>query len=454
MERIHERLAALGTAVPEIILPRPGVDLEKWAVIACDQFTQNRAYWEKVREAAGGAPSALNMIFPELYLGGEDRKERIRDIHAAMKGFLEGGVFAPPRRGCVYLERRTAFHPCRRGLVLAVDLERYDWTPGSRRLIRATEGTVPERLPPRMEIRRNAPLEIPHILLLIDDEADALLPGLGARVRDKTPAYDTPLMMNSGAVRGWFLEEAADWEFLARGLEDLAGRARTRYGREEAEPFLFAVGDGNHSLATAKAVWEDYKAARQEEGGLQDHPARWALVEVENLYDPGISFEPIHRLLLGLPAAEVLGALKALPGFSCRALDAGTRPSRFLGDAGAGLTRLGVIAGKDCFLAEYRAPGLATDSLQPLLDALIRDRGPGVSIDYIHGEEELFNIAGASTPAAPAVGILLPPIEKRGLFETVARSGPLPRKSFSMGEAEEKRFYLEGRRLFSDGGLV
>jgi hypothetical protein len=303
-----------------------------------------------------------------------------------------------------------------------------------------------------MEIRRGAPLEIPHILLLIDDEADILLPDLGARVRDKTPAYDTPLMMDSGAVRGWFLEEAADWEFLAQGLEDLAGRARTRYGREEAEPFLFAVGDGNHSLATAKAVWEDYKAAHREEGGLLDHPARWALVEVENLYDPGISFEPIHRLILGLPAAEVLESLTALPGFSCRALDAGTRPSQFLRDARAGFTRLGIIVGKDCFLAEYGASGLATDSLQPLLDALIRDRGPGISIDYIHGEEELFNIAGASIQAAPAVGILLPPIEKRGLFETVARSGPLPRKSFSMGEAEEKRFYLEGRMLFSEEG--
>jgi hypothetical protein len=449
VEYVHQRLAALGIAVPEIILPRPGVDLEKWAVIACDQFTQNRAYWEKVRDTAGAAPSALRMIFPEVYLGGEGRKERIRDIHAAMKGFLEGGVFAPPRRGCVYLERSTPFHPCRRGLVLAVDLEQYDWSPASRRLIRATEGTVPERLPPRMEIRRDAPLEIPHILLLIDDERDTLLPALGARVRDKAPAYDTPLMMDSGAVRGWFLEEEADWEFLARGLEDLAARARTRYGREEAEPFLFAVGDGNHSLATAKAVWEEYKAACRE--GLPDHPARWALVEVENLYDPGISFEPIHRLLLGIPAAGVLGALKALPGFSCRDLDAGTRQglSRLLGEAGAGLVRLGIIAGKELFLAEYTAPGLATDSLQPLLDALIRSRGPGVSIDYIHGEEELFSIAGASTQAAPAVGILLPPIEKGGLFETVARSGPLPRKSFSMGEAEEKRFYLEGRRLFS-----
>jgi hypothetical protein len=426
------------------------VDLKKWAVIACDQFTQNRAYWEKVRDIAGGGPSTLNMIFPEVYLGGEDRKDRIRDIHASMKGFLDGGVFAPPRRGCVYLERSTPFHPCRRGVVLAVDLERYDWTPASRRLIRSTEGTVPERLPPRMEIRRDAPLEIPHILLLIDDEADALLPDLGSRVRDKAPAYDTPLMMDSGAVRGWFLEEEADWEFLARGLEDLAGRARTRYGREEEEPFLFAVGDGNHSLATAKAVWEDYKAARQEERGLRDHPARWALVEVENLYDPGISFEPIHRLLLGLSAAEVLGALKALPGFSCRDLDAAARPelSRLLGEAGAGIIRLGIIAGKELRLAEYTAPGLATDSLQPLLDALIRDRGSGVSIDYIHGEEDLFSIAGASIQAAPAVGILLPPIEKRGLFETVARSGPLPRKSFSMGEAEEKRFYLEGRKLF------
>jgi hypothetical protein len=441
MADIHQRLADLGTAVPEIMLPRAGVDLEKWAVIACDQFTQNRGYWEKVAAGVGDAPSTLSMIFPEAYLSGEGRAERIRHIHAAMDRMISGGDLAPPRRACVYVERATPFHPCRRGLVLAVDLEQYDWASESRLLIRSTEGTVAERLPPRMEIRRGAALEIPHILLLINDEGDGLLPGLGARARRRAPAYETALMMDSGSIRGWLLEEEGDWLFLAQGLEALARRG------EGDRPFLYAVGDGNHSLAAAKAVWEEYKKGPGGPGSM-NHPARWALVEVENIYDPGLGFEPIHRVVFGVPAGEILRALSALPGFSKRTVGNRGELSRLVGEGGA-KNRLGLAAGTEFTLIESDAGGLATDSLQPLLDALVSDKkaqDPGAppSIDYIHGEEELFSLTGTG-----AVGILLPPIEKRGLFETVARSGPLPRKSFSMGEAEEKRFYLECRKLFA-----
>jgi hypothetical protein len=452
MEDIHRMLGDVGIAIPEILLPGAGVDLERWAVIACDQFTQNRSYWEEAAARVGFAPSTLAMIFPEIYLQDGGREERIRRIHTAMADCLAAGLLAPPRRGCMYIERATPFHPCRRGLVLAVDLEQYDWAPDSRLLIRSTEGTVPERLPPRMEIRRGAPLEIPHILLLIDDEEETLLPALGERARRNPPVYGTPLMMNSGGVRGWFLEDEGDWRFLARGLARLARRAETRYGGD-SRPFLYAVGDGNHSLATAKAVWEEYKQEHRGENGLADHPARWALVEVENIYDPGIGFEPIHRMVFGIPPGEILRALSVLPGFSSRTLGDRGELSRLVGERGAARNRLGLIAGTELTLIESEAPGLATDSLQPLLDALISgkgapDRSGPVSIDYIHGEEDLFGIAGLSPQAVPAAGVLLPPIEKRGLFETVARSGPLPRKSFSMGEAAEKRFYLECRRLF------
>jgi hypothetical protein len=418
------------------------VDLEKWAVIACDQFTQDRAYWEKAAAYVGEAPSALSMIFPEAYLAEGGREERIRHIHAAMNRMVSGGVLAPPRRGCVYVERATPFHPCRRGIVLAVDLEQYDWAPESRLLIRSTEGTVPERLPPRMEIRRGAPLEIPHILLLINDEEDTLLSGLGERARRNPPAYETSLMMDSGSIRGWLLEEEGDWDFLAQGLLALARRGR------DARPFLYAVGDGNHSLAAAKGVWEAYK---KDQGGpgLTNHPARWALVEVENIYDPGLGFEPIHRVVFGASSGEILRALSGLPGFSKRTIGSRGELSRLVGE-GAARNRLGLIAGTELTLIESDAAGLATDSLQPLLDALVQEKaqGPGISIDYIHGEEALFSLTRASAGAA---GILLPPIEKGWLFETVARSGPLPRKSFSMGEAEEKRFYLECRKLFASG---
>jgi hypothetical protein len=452
----HQRLAALGAAIPEIIFPGPKTDPKKWAVIACDQFTQDREYWEAARKTVGDAPSALNLIFPEIYLGDPGREERIRAIHRSMDRYLNDGTLDPPRRCCVYVERSTPRHPRRRGLLLAIDLEQYDWNPRARPLIRSTEGTVPERIPPRMEIRRGAALEIPHILLLIDDEKDGLFPALAERAKQNPPQYESPLMLGAGSVSSWPLDREADWALLAGGLEELARRAATRYGRSDPAPFLYAVGDGNHSLATAKAVWEEYKESLRGEPGLAEHPGRWALVEVENLYDPGIAFEPIHRILFGPRMDEVLALLSRLPGFSVRPIgsDGGTVArgefSRLVGDRETAKNRLGLISGGELRLVESDAPGLATDSLQPLLDGFIvggkTADGAAFSIDYIHGEEELFRLAGSREKA---VGILLPPIKKTGLFETVARSGPLPRKSFSMGEAVEKRFYFECRKLFA-----
>jgi hypothetical protein len=453
---IHQRLAVLGAAVPEILLPRPDIDLDKWAVIACDQFSRDRDYWAGVEAAVGKSPSALRLVFPELYLEDGGRSARIAAIHRAMETYLGGGVFAPPRRGFVYLERSTPHHPLRRGIMMAVDLERYDWRPGAASLIRATEGTVPERLPPRMDIRRDAPLEIPHILLLIDDETDTVLPELGRRAKTGPVLYHTELRPGAGAVTGWFLDNAHDWEFFAGALEALAVRARTRYGAPAgpsspaepsslSEPFLFAMGDGNHSLAAARAVWEEYKEAHRGEAGLESHPARWALVELENLYDPGIAFEPIHRLILGLPFGEVERLLSELPGSAWygRPISGPAELAALTGDKNAEHNRIGLVSGGICRLVETTAPGLVIDSLQPLLDGYLR-HNPG-SLDYIHGEEELFRLSARENSS---VGLLLPPVKKSGLFETVARRGPLPRKSFSMGEAEEKRYYLECRQLF------
>jgi hypothetical protein len=340
--------------------------------------------------------------------------------------------------------------------MMAVDLDRYDWKPGAASLIRATEGTAPERLPPRMDIRRGAPLEIPHILLLIDDETDTVLPELGRRAKTGSVLYHTELRPDAGAVTGWFLDNVKDWEFFAGALESLAARARTRYGASPepssppsepsspSETFLFAMGDGNHSLATAKAVWEEYRETHRGGEGLESHPARWALVELENLYDPGIVFEPIHRFILGVPAGEVERLLSELPGSAWynRPISNIAELSALAGDKSAERNRIGIVSGNRYSLIETSAPGLIIDSLQPLLDGYF-EHNPG-SIDYIHGEEELFRLS--TQPSA--VGLLLPPVKKSGLFETVARRGPLPRKSFSMGEAEEKRYYFESRRLF------
>ncbi|MDR2433932.1 MAG: DUF1015 domain-containing protein [Treponema sp.] len=442
MRHIPQQLADLGIAIPEILLPRPSLDLEKWAVIACDQFTQDRAYWTQAAERVGSAPSTLHLIFPEIYLEDPGQTERIEGIHRAMRDYLRGNIFSAPQKGFIYLERRTPYHPCRRGLMLTVDLECYDWQVQARTLIRATEGTIAERLPPRMEVRRGATLESPHVILLIDDEADTLLPALGSQAKAvRPPLYHTPLQ--GGGVSGWLLDTEDSWAYLAQGLQALIHK--TQDSAAAGDTFLFAVGDGNHSLASAKAIWEEYKCAHLGEPGLMAHPARWALVEVENLYDPGIAFEPIHRLIFGADLQAVLRLLSALPGFTHRPIARIEELVALVGDIKVAQSRLGLIAGTDLVLVEVATSGLATDYLQPLLDAFLRDT-PGTSVDYIHGEEHLYKSVGSS--GVSSVGLLLPPVKKSGLFETLSRRGPLPRKSFSMGEALEKRFYFECRRLF------
>ena len=426
MSDIHSRLAALGTGIPEILLPQKGTDLSKWAVIACDQFTQDRAYWEQVKNITDGAPSCLNLIFPEIFLedgGLEGKNKRIHDIRNTMSSYLNEGIFAPPRRCCVYVERSNSLNPKRQGLILVVDLDKYDWNPGFRPLIRSTEGTVPERLPPRVDIRRGAPLELPHILILIDDEEDRLIPLLGEMAQKQAPLYETPLMMNSGAVSGWALDTEEAWTVLAAGLEKLMEKAVRSYGAPAPgeSPFLFAVGDGNHSLATAKAVWDEFKT---KPGGadIENHPARWALVEVENIYDSGIRFEPIHRVIFGTESCDLLDVLAVQKEIICH------RDNAY----------------ENIIKIESASSDIVTVYLEPLLDKFVREND--LSIDYIHGEEEVLRLTSESD--RQAVGLILPPVKKDGLFKTVARSGPLPRKSFSMGESWEKRFYLECRRLF------
>ena len=474
-EKTTDRLAALGVAVPELLLPGQGIDLYKWAVIACDQHTQDRAYWEQARSIAGESPSTLNMIYPEIYLEEAGKKERIAAIHRSMNDYLASGIFAPPQKTFVYIERDTPSHKTRRGLLAALDLEAYNWKTGdssttgliSPPLVRPSEGTVTERLPPRMDIRRGAPLETPHILVLINDEENTLLPALAEHA--KKPAantqssvlYDTELMLGSGRVRGWKLDKEADWGFLAASLEKLAEQSgnppvvswekRGEQSSQTAAPFLFAVGDGNHSLATAKVVWEEYKTARQNDPAIMHHPARWALVELVNLYDPALSFEPIHRLLFGTDAAAVQKALEQLPGYNCRKLDSPEKLAELVEDQQCGVLRLGLISGEGFFLVEADQVPIAIDALQPLLDKMIGQQNGSVSMDYIHGSDELFRLSGRNNrgnPGNSAVGVLLRPFRKQGLFETIARRGPLPRKSFSMGGTEEKRFYLECRKLF------
>ena len=453
MSDIEKKLGELGIAVPEILLPKKA-NLGQWATVACDQFTQDRDYWKKAEGIAANLPSTLRLILPEVYLDDGNRDERIAEIHHAMRGYLGQNVFAAPRRGFVYLERDTPFNKSRRGLVVAVDLEQYSWSRDARPMIRPTEGTVAERLPPRMAVRRNAPLETSHILMLIDDDTDTLLPGLGERAKKAAPVYSGELMQNSGDVSGWFLDQEDDLAYLAEGLAELSKRATTRYstGNDAVpgeRPFLFAVGDGNHSLASAWEIWEEYKSAFADtdagkNGEPPVHPCRYAIVEIESIYDSAIKFEPIHRIVFDLDLEHALTLVSALPGFSSRAVADREELVGLVAEPIKG-NRFGLVS-RNCYaLVETSATGISTASLQPLLDRAI----DASSIDYIHGEDELFRLALA--PEKPATGILLPPVQKAGFFETVARTGPLPRKSFSMGEACEKRFYIECRRLFDCG---
>jgi hypothetical protein len=444
----EQRLAALGAAVPEILIPKEGIDLARWTVIACDQFTHDRDYWEGVRSRAGNAPSALRCVFPEVFLGDPGREQRITGIHKTMTAYLEMGLFVP-RRGCVYVERDTPLRVGRRGLLLCLDLEHYDWSGGAATLIRPTEGTVPERLPVRMAVRRNAPLELSHILVLIDDESGALFAGLDARAKASQMLYDTALSPDSGRARGWLLDKDDDLAFLASGLETLSRAAAARESAKTAAPFLYAVGDGNHSLGAAKGVWEEYKKAHEGEPDAENHPCRWALVEIENLHDPALVFQPIHRFVYGAGRADLERLLAAMPSFSVRQLAGDNAREELLAlvREQTDRTRLGLAlresGGLVFYLAETGPMPLTLDRIQPLLE-LLCGGNPGLSLDYIHGADEIFRLA-----AGPGgLGIILPPFDKRGLFRTVAKRGILPRKAFSLGEAAEKRFYLECRRLF------
>jgi len=427
----------IGLEVPSILMPKIG-NLSNWPVIACDQFTQDRDYWERAKAAAAGMPSTLNLIFPEVFLADDDASKRIADIHRVMKNYLQSGVFAEPKRGFIYLERDTPYQKKRRGLVAIIDLEQYDWHPDARPLIRCTEGTVPERLPPRMDIRRGAPLELPHVLVLIDDDTNSILPVLGEKIKNAAPVYDMPLMMDSGHVTGWLVNQESDISFVNEKLEALHNRSINRYSVSGGKPFLYAVGDGNHSLAAALGIWNELKKG----GADMSHPCRYALVEIENIYDPAIEFEPIHRVVFNIVFDDAVSLLSKLPDYSCRKIESADELTRLCKNPSAA-NCFGIISQGRYALIETSSGGIATACLQPLLDGFAKDN-PQL-IDYIHDEEEVFRIAENKNKLA--VGILLPPVQKSGLFETVARIGPLPRKSFSMGHSAEKRFYLECREL-------
>jgi len=443
--------AQIGLQVPTLLLPRAGLDLTRWSVVACDQYTSQPDYWETVERLVGEAPSTLRLMLPEAYLGGEEEARRVRAIEVAMRRYVAEGILAPQPPGFMLVERETARGRTRRGLIAALDLECYDYRPGAKTLIRPTEGTILERLPPRIRVREHAPLELPHVMVLIDDPDHSVIAPLFAEPQER--AYDVPLMLDGGRVRGWRASHPLLIQWVVEQLTRLADPTAfaARYGVAGEPVLLYAMGDGNHSFATAKIIWENLKRAAPDPAAIMNHPARHALVELVNLHDAGLEFEAIHRVAFGVNAADLLAALGDFLAAQGSALTVLEHPSweaarRSWREETRQPDRQAVA-----FLAEDRCGVLVVErprltlpvaTLQAFLDRYLQDR-PDARIDYIHGEAALEGLG--RRPGN--VGFYLPALAKSDFFRTIIRDGALPRKTFSMGEADEKRFYLECRRI-------
>ena len=406
----------------DILLPKDA-DMEKWAVIACDQFTSDQAYWDRVRAKAGDAPSTIHLILPEAELGSAGEAAAIAKINETMAEYLQRGIFETYRDSYVYVERTLENGSIRKGLIGKIDLDAYDYRPGSTSQIRATEKTVAERIPPRQRVRRDAPIELPHILMLCDDHEKKLIEPVAAKKDGMRLLYDFELMEDGGRIRGWLVADEDARAFDA-ALSDYVEHVAEKYVGLPGVPMTFAVGDGNHSLATAKSCYEELKAAHPGED-LSEHPARYALVELENIHDEAQVFEPIHRVVVDTEPEKLLAALQdyCAPG---------GYPVRWVSGDKEGVVTLDPARSE-----------LPVGVLQGFLDSYLKEQGQPGTIDYIHDDDAL--IALAKQPKA--VGFLLPAMEKSSLFRGVIRDGALPRKTFSMGHSREKRYYLEGRRI-------
>ncbi len=408
----------------DILLPR-GCDLSLWSVVACDQYTSRPEYWQRVEDRVGRAPSALRLILPESCLEGPNVETDIMEINNTMSRYLREGRFQEYPDSLVYVERTLDSGKVRRGLVGMVDLAAYDYEPGADAAVRATEGTVLSRIPPRVAVRKNAPIELPHVMLLADDPNQALIEPLSAQTGEMEPLYDFQLMERGGRVKGWRLTQ----DQMAAVAQTLQGM-RAQADRERGG-LLFAVGDGNHSLATAKECYERRK-------GLTDPvqwpglPSRYALCELVNLHDSSLEFEPIHRVVFGVKPEELLDAL------------ASYYPSAVQGRAGGHVLPFVINRWSqgEATVTQPQAQ-LPVGTLQNFLDDYIAAH-PKARVDYIHGADEARALAGEREDA---VAFLLPPMDKSDLFPTVVHDGVLPRKTFSMGEAHDKRFYLEARKI-------
>ena len=413
----------------DILLPQ-NCPMELWSVVACDQYTSQPEYWERVEERVGKNPSTLRLVLPESRLKEPGVEMEIMEINNTMTHYLREGVLKEYPQCMIYVERMLSNGKLRRGLIGKLDLAQYDYEPASQVMVRATEGTVLERIPPRVAVRKNAPVELPHVLLLADDPERTLVEPIGAQTGEMELLYDFELMEGGGHIRGWLLTQTQIDQVLA-AMEALADPVRfnAKYGTKDLPVMLFAVGDGNHSLATAKECYERRKKLTRPEQ-WNDLPSQYALVELGNLHDESLEFEPIHRIVTGVePEGLVEDLLAAYPG-AYRGEGEG-HVLRYVHKDGAGVVTVPKPDSQ-----------LAVGTLQNFLDGWLSTH-PECEMDYIHGDEVARELA--QNPGE--IAFLLPGMGKDELFPTVIHDGVLPRKTFSMGEARDKRFYLEGRRI-------
>ena len=446
----------IGIHVPTILLPNEKVDLTKWCVVACDQYTSQPEYWDEVEKKVGDNPSTLRLVYPEIYLEEKNPGERIQKIVKNMNHYLEAKILTPQLAGFIYVDRKTSHVPSRKGLIVALDLEHYDYNEGSQTLIRATEGTVLERIPPRVKIRENASIESPHIMVLIDDPEKTVIEPIAKKTDQLRKLYDTDLMMDGGRIQGYAVDDKEMISDIINSICKLA-EPETFYNKynidRDKNILLFAVGDGNHSLATAKACWENIKPSLSA-AEIADHPARFALVELVNVHDEGLVFEPIHRVIFNVEPDKVLKSMLAYYQ------EQGCQASYTLHNSQEELVsqlenlkkeeKLHVIpfimeGNQGILTVENPKHNLEVGTLQSFLDDYL-NINTNMKIDYIHGEDVVKDLASK----ANNMGFLLPSMNKHDLFKTVILDGVLPRKTFSMGEAEEKRFYLECRKIIKD----
>jgi len=434
----------IGLLIPEILLPSEDINKTKWSVIACDQYTSNTKYWEETISYVSDAPSTLKLTLPEIFLESEKEQKKISDIHSSMHEYITNSILKNQGRGLILVKRETASGE-RKGVVCALDLEHYDYNKNSDSLIRPTEGTIIERIPPRIKVREKADIETPHIMVLIDDPDKTVIEPL-FEAANKKEVYNFDLMNNGGHITGFFINGEEAVKKMGESLLTIKNNFHEKYDIKNNAPLLFAMGDGNHSFATAKAWWEEVKKNGQNDPDIMDHPARWALVELVNIHDKSIIFEPIHRVIFNINPEHIIKTFKEFweEKGSIVTINYQDNISLKFNKSDDEIHKIAFCHKDKNGIIEIKNPhkNLEAGDIQDAINHICKNNSE-IKVDYIHGADHVIELAKERNN----IGFILPAIKKNNFFKSIILDGTLPRKSFSMGEADDKRFYMECRKI-------